>query len=178
MLQLFRRLTEGRQSWGVVDRSPAYRGLWCEVRLTVYPPGTTAAQRRLFHAVHSWPIAGVIAGMVLMVALGPTVPAAFELGAGGALYAAGFAVGAVLLRPFGNRMRRLAAVITASAGDWHADGDIELIAATLARFAALDDRRQAGALSPAGYEAEWGAIYDTLPSPLSAGSGRTDGASV
>ncbi len=167
MRSLFRRLTEGRQLWGVVDRSPASRGLWCEVRLTVYPPGTTSAQRRLFHAVHEWPIVGVIVGMMLMVALGPTVPAGVELGAGGALYAAGFAAGAVLIRPFAERMRRLAAVVTLAAGDWRAAGDVELIEATLERFAALDDRRRAGLVSPARYEAEWGAIYDSLPAPLS-----------
>ncbi|NEN05761.1 hypothetical protein G3T36_07730 [Diaminobutyricibacter tongyongensis] len=163
MVEFLRKLIEGDNLWGTLDVSPAGRALWRRVRLTVYPPGTTSAERRSLHFAHTWPIGGAILGLLLMVTLGSAWPPAVVVVVVAALYAAGFWLGARLTRPLRNRIRSLVVVSVFVGGGLEEYGDALLLRETTARLRDLDARRREGGIDPARYEAEWAEIYDTLP---------------
>src|SRR3979490_2744289 len=110
VVEFLRKLTEGDKLWGTVDYSPAGRSMWRRVRLTVYPPGTTSAERRMLHFAHGWPLGGAILGLILMVTLGSAWPPALVIVAIVAMYLAGFWVGVRLTRPIRSRIRSLSVV--------------------------------------------------------------------
>ena len=164
VVEFLRKLSEGDKLWGTVDVSPANRSMWRRVRLTVYPPGTTSAERRALHFAHTWPIGGAILGLVLMATVGSAWPPMLVSVAIVALYLAGFWLGARLTRPLRNRIRSLSVVSVYVRGEFEEYGDAALLREATASFEQLDARRRAGELDPVLYEAEWARIYDTLPS--------------
>ncbi len=167
VVEFLRKLIEGDKLWGTIDVSPAGRSMWRRVRLTVYPPGTTSAERRALHFAHTWPIGGAILGLVLMVTLGSAWPTALVVVAIAALYGAGFWLGARLTRPLRNRIRSLVVVSVYVGGGLEEYGNASLLRETTGRLAALDAHRRDGGMEPARYEAEWAEIYETLPSATS-----------
>ncbi len=164
VVEFLRRLTEGDKLWGTIDYSPVSRSMWRRVRLTVYPPGTTSAERRALHFSHGWPVGGALLALILMVTVGSAWPPLLAAGAVVALYAAGFWLGARLTRPVRCRIRSLAVVSVYVHGELEEYGDAALLRATIGRLEALDARRRAGDLDPVHYEAEWAAIYGMIPS--------------
>jgi hypothetical protein len=162
--ELLRRLIEGDKLWGTLDVTPVGRSMWRRVRLTVYPPGTTSAERRALHFAHSWPIAGAILALVVMVALGSAWPPALVVVGVAALYLAGFWVGARLTRTLRMRIRSLSVVSVYVGGGLEEYGDASLLRETADRLRDIDARRRAGRLDPVSYEAEWSDIYAALPS--------------
>ena len=164
VVEFLRELTEGAKLWGNVDVSSAGRSMWHRDRLTVYPPGTTSAERRALHFARNWPIAGAVLGLLLMVMLGGVWPPAL-VGGAAALYLAGFLLGDRLTRPLRNRIRSLSVVSMYVHGELEEYGNASLLRETAAAFEALDAGRRAGELDPVRYEAEWAQIYETLPSP-------------
>jgi hypothetical protein len=164
VVEFLRRLTEGDKLWGTVDVSPANRSMWRRVRLTVYPPGTTGAERRALHFAHTWPVGGAILCLVLLVTVGSAWPPVFSVAAFTVLYVAGFWFGARLTRQLRDRIRSLAVVSVYVHGELEEYGDGSLLREATAAFEELDARRRAGELEPVRYEAEWAKIYETLPS--------------
>lgn len=162
--EFLRRTTEGAVPWGTVYASPASGGPWRHVRLTVYPPGTTRAERRALHFAHTWPIAGAIIWLILAVALSRVLPPAAGLTAALLVYAAGFWLAARLTRRVRPRVRTLAVASIHSFGEPRVDGDARLLRAVTARLDDLEERRRSGQLNPVQYEAEWWEIYEAIPS--------------
>lgn len=165
-----RRVLEGRAQWGTLDVAPASPGLWQRVRLTVYPPGITRGERRLLHLRHSWPVAGAIASVTLMVALsdaGPVLSVAAAL----TLYLTGFAVLARLTRALRSRSRVVTVASEYVRGELHEFGDVRLLRTAASRLMELDTRRRAGLVDPVSYESAWIDVYETLPG----GAGVTTG---
>ncbi|WP_348788946.1 DUF6611 family protein [Leifsonia sp. NPDC080035] len=160
--ELARRLLEGPAPWGTVDVSPATRGLWQRVRLTVYPPGITPAERRLLHLSHSWPVAGAILSLFTLVLLGDAGPV---LGLATVMtgYIGGFLVTARLTRALRERCRVVTVASEYVGGGIREFGDVHLLRAAAACLAELEARRRAGRVDPATYEAEWAEVYDMLP---------------
>ena len=157
-----RKLSEGDKLWGTLDVSPLNRSMWRRVRLTVYPPGTTSAERRALHFAHSWPVAGALLALavtVMLSALSPIVVVA----AVAAMYLAGFGFGAWLTRSVGKRIRSVSVVSMYIGGGLEEHGDADLLRAARARLESMDERRRSGELDPVRYEAEWAAVYEKLP---------------
>ncbi|MFF1879438.1 DUF6611 family protein [Leifsonia sp. NPDC058230] len=160
---LFQKLTEGAHPWGTVDVSPAGRGAWQRVRLTVYPPGTTAGERRALTFAHAWPILGAVLAVLLLAPLGSAWPAPLVLVTMLVVYVAGFWVGARITRPIRGRLRSLTTATVYLSGEVQEFGNLRLLRETLAEFDRIDALRRRGELTPVQYEAEWSAIFDTLP---------------
>lgn len=157
------RLADGGAPWGTVEVWPASPGLWERVRLTVFPPGTTRAERRTMQFAHAWPIAGAVAGFVAMVALSgywPTVSIIVILAA----YLGGFWVGARLTHDLRRRSRTITASTVFISGEMKEFGDVRLLKETRTRLANLEILRLRGRIDPIAYEAEWARIYYSLPS--------------
>ncbi|WP_158861807.1 DUF6611 family protein [Leifsonia sp. AG29] len=162
MNEFLRRLTEGRAPWGTLDVSPASRGLWQRVRLTVYPPGITHGERRALHVAHIWPVAGGILclfGLVALSGAGPVLSLAAVLAA----YGAGFAVTARLTRDLRGRSRVLTVASEYVGGEVREFGDVHLLRTSVGRLTELENRRRSGDVTAVTYEAEWAAVYDALP---------------
>ncbi|MFF1632804.1 DUF6611 family protein [Leifsonia sp. NPDC058248] len=164
MNEFVRRLTEGSVPWGTIEISPASRGLWRRTRVTVYPPGTSRAERRALHFAHTWPIAGAIAGLLVIVMMAGSWSPVPGLAAVLVLYLGGFWVGARLTHNLRSRIRTITVATMYVGGDLKEFGNAYLLRATTARLDDLEARRRAGLIDPVDYEAEWGDVYDSLPS--------------
>lgn len=55
-----KRKLEGENAWGYFEVGPLSRGLWMRERLTVSPPGTTAAECRAVVLHRNWPVVGAV----------------------------------------------------------------------------------------------------------------------
>ncbi len=158
-----RRLLEGRALWGDLDVTPVTPGVWQRVRLTVYPPGITPGERRLLRLHHAWPVGGALlalVGLVLLSDLGPLLSLAAVLG----VYGSGFVVIARLTLGLRGRCRVLTVATEHVGSDVREHGDVALLRAAAARLMELESARASGLVGPVGYEAEWGAVYDSLSS--------------
>jgi hypothetical protein len=161
--QLLQRLAGGPAPWGTVQVWPASPGLWERIRLTVYPPGTSRAERRAMEFAHAWPVTGAIAGFIAIVALSGAVPVVATI-AIVVIYLLGFWVGARLTRDLRRRSRTITASTVFIAGELTEFGDVELLKETRARLGDLELRRVHGDIDPIQYEAEWADVYSSIPS--------------
>lgn len=162
MNEFLRRLLEGRTPWGTLDVSPASRGIWQRVRLTVYPPGITPGQRCLLHLSHTWPVGGGILCLFALVLLsdeGPALSLATVLTG----YVAGFLVIARLTRELREQCRVVTVASEYVGGEIREYGDVHLLQLAASRLTDLEVRRRSGLIDPVGYEAEWAEVYDALP---------------
>ncbi|WP_043709813.1 DUF6611 family protein [Leifsonia aquatica] len=162
MKELVRRLLEGRTPWGTLDVSPASRGIWQRVRLTVYPPGITHGQRRLLHLSHTWPVGGGIVCLFSLVFLsdkGPVLSLVTVL----SVYVAGFLVLRRLTRDLRAQSRTVTVASEYIGGELREFGNVHLFRAAATRLMDLETRRRTGLLDPVRYEAEWTDVYDSLP---------------
>ena len=162
MNEFLRRLFEGRTPWGTLDVSPASRGIWQRVRLTVYPPGITHAERRALHFAHTWPVGGAVLslfGLVFLSDTGPVLSMATVLVA----YVVGFVIAARLTRDLRSRSRSLTVASEYVGGELREFGNVHLLRVSTCLLMDLEARRRAGLVGPVAYEAEWAQVYDALP---------------
>lgn len=160
--EMVRLLFEGGAPWGTLDVSPAGRGIWQRVRLTVYPPGITAGQRRLLHLSRTWPVGGGILCLAALVFLsdeGPWLSLTIALTA----YAAGFLITARLTRELRERCRIVTAASEYVGGEVREFGNVHVLRAAASRLRELEARRREGLVDPVAYEAEWTEVYNLLP---------------
>lgn len=163
MNELVRRLTEGPAVWGRVSVWPRSPGLWERYQLTVYPPGTSTAERRALQFARTWPIAGAVIGSAGIIALWSSwqfFAVAIVLPA----YLGVLRTASRLTRILRSRIRALRGDELLVAGVMTEYGDLRRIRSTLALLTDLEDRHRSGHVSPVRYEAEWAAIYDSLGS--------------
>ncbi|MHC5794877.1 DUF6611 family protein [Lacisediminihabitans sp. FW035] len=168
-LRLWDRLPErvktrlqGPHPWGHFEVAPLSRGLWTRERLTVYPPGTTAAERRLHGIFRNWPLVGSVAALFAMMALGVVLSPLLAFMVAFALYGASVWYGARATRRLREASIQLVVVRVAVDGGISCWGNVASMAAARTAFAALDDRAVHGRLTPAQYESEWATIFLTL----------------
>ncbi|SPM31031.1 DUF6611 family protein [Mycobacterium terramassiliense] len=67
--QWWSRPLEGAHQWGSFDATVGRYGVQ-RYRLTVYPPGSTTADRRLARLWRGWPITGAVLGLLAIMLLG------------------------------------------------------------------------------------------------------------
>lgn len=161
--EFVRRLAGGGARWGTVQVWPASPGLWERVRVTVYPPGTSAEQRRALRFAHGWPITGAIACFIGVVAMSGSSPIVAPIVAL-VIYLGGLWIGARLTHDVRRDSRTITASTVFIAGEMKEYGDVRLLEETRARLANLERLRLRGRIDPIRYEAEWADVYYSLPS--------------
>ena len=157
------RLLDSRARWGTLDTSPASPGIWQRIRLTVYPPGITPAERRLLRVCHAWPVAGAILSLFGLVALSDAGPVLSI----GLVLTAYVAVWVALSRATAELRSRCRVVTVATeyvGGELHVFGDADLLRSAVSRLRALELDRRSGHVHPVEYELAWGEVYQELPS--------------
>ena len=155
------RAAAGREPWGRLELWPSRYG-YAHYRLTVYPPGTSLAERAWLRVWGATPYVGaalalvVVCGAVCVVDLGDAIAAAVLVEFA--------AIGSV-----GWRTRRLRPwVHTRQGATEHLGrrlvehGDMALITASWNRLAAADGDLAAGLLTATEHELVWASVWATL----------------
>ena len=156
------RLLDGAHPWGSFDATVGRYGIR-RYRLIVYPPGSTAADRRLARMWRGWPITGAALALLAFMLFGNVVASpATVLG-----YAVAFYVGTgalLFLRagPARVRVRSMSIILMPKGADVR-----ELCKYAewrmLVHMLTMADRMQAtGATSLVEHEASWWKAYDRL----------------
>jgi hypothetical protein len=153
---------QGPHPWGHFEVAPLSRGLWTRERLTVYPPGTTAGERRLYGIFRNWPPIGSVAALIAMMALGVVMSPLPAFIVSFALYGVSVGFGARATRRLRAASIQLVVVRVAVDGGVSCWGNVASMAAARTAFAALDARAAHGGLTPAQYESEWSTIFLAL----------------
>lgn len=158
------RLLEGAHTWGFFEETSALSVARTGVharRLVVYPPGTSAGERRALVFRRHWPAAGGL--LALLVALvASTVSPFVALAAMLTVYASGFVVGAVITRGVGSSCRELRCSTVRLGERFEAFGDVEGVEACFASLLALERARAAGRIDEVAFELGWWRIYEEL----------------
>ena len=161
--QLLTRALEGEHRWGFVDLAPADRGAWEQKRLTVFPPGTTSAERRALKRHRDWPIAGAVITMFLMLVLGEWWPPAVSAGVAIVAYGVSLGVSAHLTHPLRSQCLRVEVTALASVDGYPTTGDIATLNSAVRDLTALEAQFERGELTPVEFELAWARVYDRLP---------------
>lgn len=148
--------------WGRLDVSPTVRSGCVSTRLSVYPPGTTAGERRALHFHRSWPLSGAFFTLAVALFLAPWPPVLVATTAV-ALYGGGLWVAATMTRELRAGIRSLSVAELATARGAEVVGDVTLLRTTLRQLTALDALLSIGALDAVEHEARLAAIYESLP---------------
>ena len=161
--QILTRALEGEHRWGFVDLTPTERGAWEQKRLTVFPPGTTSAERRALKRHRDWPIAGAVITMFLMLVLGEWWPPAVSAALAITAYGVSLGVSAHVTQSLRSRCRRVEVTALASVDGYTTTGDIAALNSAVRELTALEAQFDRGELTPVEFEASWGRVYDRLP---------------
>ncbi|CAN5309003.1 hypothetical protein BH11ACT4_BH11ACT4_11350 [soil metagenome] len=162
-VQRLARALEGEHRWGFIEIAPADRNAWTQKRLTVFPPGTTAAQRRAVKRHRDWPIAGAVVTMLLMLALGeflsPLPATAIAVG----VYCVTVAASARLTHDLRARCHRVEITSVVAADGRTTRGDVAMLEEAVAELEDLERGLERGDLTGPAFEAGWARVYDRLP---------------
>jgi hypothetical protein len=158
-----RRWVLGDHPWGrleirVLDRT----GTLVQHVLVVYPPGTNDGERVALWFARSWPWAGAVGGIGVLMVLGDAVQAGPLLVMVGATYAAGVLVGLRMTRRVRPRVRRVSVTTPCDACPRSADGRLAILRRATRALDDLDGRAARGECDPVHYEAAWARIYAAL----------------
>ena len=156
------RLLEGRYLWGDFRSGPPGRTGWRNYRLTVYPPGTNAAERRSLQFWYSWPLVGALLSIVTVVVAGGEVRPELLIPAVAFGYLAGILVGGVLTRGIRGAVRRLYVAQFPENGRITTLGDVATLGRAVSALTELDERLSAGEVTMLEYENQWWSVYDSL----------------
>jgi hypothetical protein len=159
------RLLDGPYPWGSFDVTVCRYGVR-RYRLSVYPPGINAMDRRLVRLWRGWPVAG---GVLLLMAVacvgGAILPAGTAWVLSIAIYLAVCAALFVLSAPTRTRVRSMSLTLTTGYGyrpDPRGEAMHKLWVKLAGVMLAAEDMRRRGAISPVEYEAVWWKVYDRM----------------
>lgn len=155
------RVLEGRHLWGDFRAAAPGRSGWASFTLTVYPPGTNAAERRALQFWYSWPLVGALLALVAF-AVGSAVQPVALVALVCAAYLGGIVAGGMVTRQLRARIRRLDVAHFAAGGGIRILGDVDALRRALDELGRLDARLDAGDATPLEYETGWWAVYDSL----------------
>jgi len=146
----------GRHPWGVLEVHAGRFGV-VHYRLTVYPPGTNATERRDLILARDWPALGGAATLLTLIVLGAR-PSAFGVAlAAIAVWAAGVVWTRSRTATTRRAIRALDGVRVADGVRDVSRGDFDLIVDCVTRLQALD--RSGTTSDPVTYEAGWTEVY-------------------
>jgi hypothetical protein len=156
LTRAWRRLLEGPHQWGVYDVTAGRSGV-VHYRLTVFPPGTNAAERRALTRARDWPVVGAVCALVAIMGFGQVVgPALLTIGAI-VVYALGIVWTRSRTRDIRRSVRTIDAVQVNDGIRNVSRGDLTLILASVAALRTLDEN--APGFDAVDYEARWAEIY-------------------
>jgi hypothetical protein len=156
------RVLEGKYRWGYLDEAPLGRGVWVRQRLTVYPPGTNCAERRLLTFHRDWPLIGAITALLAMIVLGAITRPLVGAGVAAVLYLGGLVVASHVTAVLRGRCLTVVVVSIAVNGSLEVHGNAPLMDWSrdiLQRLAVTEAR---GLLTPLQYESIWARVYNTI----------------
>ncbi|MFS0897386.1 DUF6611 family protein [Mycolicibacterium litorale] len=156
-----RRLLDGDAPWGAFDIWPDRFGT-TRFRLTVYPPGISARERRTLRAWRGWPAWGGLLWAVGVIVMVTVLPPWAALAVSTAVF---LGTGAAAFVTAGAARRHVRTVIASvTVGFYHPSAVLEArrLQDLARRLAAADTERRDGQLSPVAYEATWWQVYNDL----------------
>lgn len=156
------RALEGRYLWGDFRVSTPGRTGWTSYRLTVYPPGTNAPERRALQFWYSWPVLGALICLIAFPSIGNRFGPAILIPASTVLYVGGLLLGWARTRRLRPRVVVLSVAQFAEAGGIQTLGDLTTLRAAVNRLDAMDAQRADGHLDELDYEHEWWSVYETV----------------
>lgn len=154
-----RRLLEGPHPWGGYQVNAGRSGVF-HVRLTVYPPGTNSAERRVLARARDWPIVGAAVALLAIVGLGRAVGPVLLMICAAALYVLGIVWTRSRSRQLRNTVRTVDAVSVHDGVHDVSRGELSLIVVSIASLRALDENSTR--MTAVDYEARWGEVYRSL----------------
>lgn len=158
------RLATGSVSsrpWGSLEVGTPVRYGWRGYRLTVNPPGTSAAERRQLWLSRNIPYLAAALAIPLVLVLQPGLPPLAVL----LIIPIGMIVVARVrgtTKTLRSRVRRLSASYVDVGGATRVIGDGALLSTSVEALREMDRARLADEISPAEYERRWAVVYDSL----------------
>lgn len=154
-------MTSGAHPWGVLEVTAPVRYGWRSLRLTVYPPGTSPAERRLLWLDRNIPIVAAILLLTAMVITAPGVPRLLLL----LVIPVGVAIIGFVrraTRPLRLTVRTLRVAQVDVRGVTETYGDQRLLGHCVGELRDMDRARRADQITLVEYERRWGEIYEAL----------------
>jgi len=158
------RALEGRYRWGDFRVGTPGRTGWVTYRLSVYPPGTNASERRALQFWYSWPLLGALLCLASFAVLGDWIRPVALVPVAGVVYVGGVVVGWAVTRRLRPGVIRLNVAQFPDNGDIQTLGDLATLSTAVTALRSMDERRLADRLSELDYEREWWAVYRALDS--------------
>lgn len=155
-------MLDGNRVWGSFDAMFGRYGLR-RYRLSVFPPGIAAADRRLVRAWRGWPVGGAALALLAAMCLGDVVLtplttlvacAAAYLGVGAVLF--------VMSGPARVQVRSLSVVLVEGYSDQRSEAMYGKWEAVVEMLTTADELREQGEMSPVEHEAMWWEAYNRL----------------
>lgn len=159
---LWSRLLDGAQPWGYCDATISRYGVR-RYRLIIYPPGISAADRRLARLWRGWPISGALLALFALVLLGDAAASPDTVLA--VALAAYVSIGALLfLRagPVRVRVRSMSIILMPNTADAHERRKYIEWKTLVHMLSHADHLLTTGVISLAEYEATWWEAYERL----------------
>ena len=155
------RALDGQHVWGSVDFWPGRYG-FRKYRLVVYPPGISAAERRLLRLWRGWPLWGIGLWLICEVVFNRMVSPGPALAWSTTVYLLSGALMFALSSQLRGQVRSLQVVLIDGSNDSCSAG----LHAQWEELASLlidaDERLDRGQASPVQHEAVWWQAYDRL----------------
>ncbi len=155
------RIFEGPHPWGLYEVNASRSGV-VHYRLTVFPPGTNAAERRALARARDWPVVGAVAALVAIMIFGESLGPAFTTFAALAVYAIGVVWTRLRSRGIRSAVRSVDAVQVYDGVRNVTRGELGRILVAVATLRTLDEDERAGRIDEVGYEARWAAVYHAV----------------
>ena len=156
------RLLEGPHDWGFFEETSTLYAARTGIRarrLVVFPPGTSAAERRALVLRRRWPTAGGIVALLAALVAAP-VSSTAALAAMLTVYVSGCIVGVVSTRRIWRSRSELRCSSVRFAETWETYGEPLAVEESLAALLALERARDAGRIDEVGFELGWGRVYE------------------
>lgn len=156
------RALEGPHRWGYVDTTPTQPTVWVHKRLTIFPPGTTGAERRALKINRDLPAVGAVVTLFVMLGLGEVLPPLGAAVVACLLYASGIAISARLTHRLRTRCHRVDVATAVGENGYSTVGDLALLEGAAAQLTRLEDALDRGDIAPVDFEAEWANVYESV----------------
>jgi hypothetical protein len=152
-------LLDGNHLWGSFDAMIGRYGLR-RYRLTVYPPGIAAADRRLLRVWRGWPVGGAVLALLAAMCLGDVVltPVATLVFCAGLYVAVGGGL-FVMSAPARARVHSLSVIVIDDRSDRSTEAMYAEWEAIVQMLTRADEMCAKDELSPVDYEAVWEQAY-------------------
>jgi len=157
--------------WGLLEVTSPVRYGWRGFRLTVFPPGTSAAERRLLWLDRHIAYLTALVVLPLILAVQPTIPPIALL----LFIPAGVAVVALVrnrARSLRARVRTVAVSYVDVGGTTQVLGEGGLVDGSVAALRELDRALTAKEISAIQYELGWAGVYDMVSRNVERSSSR------